>query len=277
MTMDLYWIYDIPTLKLGLGIIGLYVGISLAGLAILRRWLHQAFDISSEMNEMTNGIFSGVGVLYGLLVGLVAVAAWQNYDSVDEIVSKEASMTASLYRDVSALHSPARERMQHQLRNYLNEVIDVAWPLHRQGKADIEGATILSQLHAELADYRPSALADDALYRESLTAFNRLAEARRLRLGEVNTGIPAVFWLVIIIGALLTLPLIYLFHTTRASTHFIVTSIYGMFMGSMIFLLVAVDNPLRGEVSISSDAYQSVLQSLESLDPNFWRSKSPHP
>ena len=275
--MDLYWIYDIPTLKLGLGIIGLYVGVSLAGLAILRRWLHHSFDISSEMNEMTNGIFSGVGVLYGLLVGLVAVAAWQNYDSVDEIVSREAAMTASLYRDVSALRSPARERMQHHLRNYLNEVIDVAWPLHRQGKTDVEGATILSQLHAELADYRPNALADNDLYRESLTAFNRLAEARRLRLGEVNTGIPAVFWLVIIIGALLTLPLIYLFHTTRASTHFIVTSIYGMFMGSMIFLLVAVDNPLRGEVSISSDAYQSVLESLESLDPNFWRSKSPHP
>lgn len=277
MNLDLYWIYDIPTPQLGIGIIAIYVTVSLAGLALLRGWFYRTFDITAEMNEMTNGIFSGVGVLYGLLVGLVAVAAWQNYDSVDEIVSREAAMTAALYRDVSALKSPQRERMQQHIQNYLTGVIDIAWPLHRKGQTDTEGARVLSTLHAELADYKPLPGADDDLFREALSAFNRLAEARRLRLGEVNTGIPAVFWIVIVTGALLTLPLIYLFHTTGLSTHVIVTLIYGLFMGSMIFLLIAVDNPLRGDVSISSEAYQAVLKNLANLDPQHWRSTSRHP
>ena len=116
--------------------------------------------------------------------------------------------------------------------------------------------------------------ADDALYKEALTAFNRLSEARRMRLGEVETGIPSVFWIVILAGAFLTLPLIYLFHTTRLRTHVVVTATYAIFMGSILFLLVAVDHPLRGEVSITPDAFQEILENLDNLDPEHWTEKA---
>jgi Protein of unknown function (DUF4239) len=272
--MDIYWIYDIPTWQLGAGVISLYLSLSLAGLLLFRNALYRRFDVSAESNEMTNGIFSGVGVLYGLLVGLVAVAAWQNFDSVDEIVSKEAALTAALYRDVSTLKPPSKSLMQNHIRDYLEEVIHVAWPLHREGLTDLDGARILSELHAELASYKPAQGGDEDLFREALTAFNKVSEARRLRLGEVATGIPAVFWVIILTGGVLTLPLIYLFHTPHMGTHVLITTIYGLFMGSMLFLLVAVDNPLRGEISISADAYQAVLDNLNGLDPDYWKSRS---
>ena len=108
-----------------------------------------------------------------------------------------------------------------------------------------------------------------------MSAFNRLSEARRLRLGEVGTGIPGTFWIVILAGAILNLPLLYLFHTTRLRTHVAATGAYALFMGSMLFLLVAVDNPLRGEVSIPPDSFQEVLDNLESLDPEYWGEKVP--
>jgi hypothetical protein len=272
--MDIYWIYDIPTWQLGAGVITIYLSGSLAGLFLFRKALYRRFSVSAESNEMTNGIFSGVGVLYGLLVGLVAVAAWQNFDSVDEIVSKEAALTAALYRDISTLRQPAKQHMQLHIKSYLEEVIHVAWPLHREGMTDLDGARILSELHAALAEYKPAPGGDEDLFREALTAFNKVSEARRLRLGEVQTGIPAVFWIIILTGGILTLPLIYLFYTPRLGTHVLVTTIYGLFMGSMLFLLVAVDNPLRGEVSISADAYQSVLDNLDGLDPEYWKSRN---
>ena len=67
MTKDIYWIYDIPTWQLGTAIVCIYLFISLSGLLLLRGWIYRTFDVSAETNEMTNGIFSGVGVLYGLL------------------------------------------------------------------------------------------------------------------------------------------------------------------------------------------------------------------
>lgn len=273
--MDIYWIYDLPNWQLATGIISLYLFISIAGLLLLRGWIYRTFDVSAETNEMTNGIFSGVGVLYGLLVGLVAVAGWENFNDVDELVAKEAAAAGALYRDISALRQPPKARLQDQIRIYLDEVIYVAWPLHQKGICDIEGSRTLSRLHAELAHYKPVAGADEDLYQEALTAFNRLSEARRLRLGEVSTGIPAIFWIVIIAGAILNLPLLYLFHTTHLRTHVAATGAYALFMGSMLFLLVAVDNPLRGKVSIPPDSFQEILDNLDSLDPEYQALKVP--
>lgn len=275
MKMDIYLIYDIPTWQLAVGLISLYVTVSIAGLLFLRGWIYRTFDVRVENNEMTNGIFSGVGVLYGLLVGLVAVAGWENFNDVDNLVAKEAATAGALYRDISALRPPAKARLQGHIRHYLEDVIHVAWPLHRKGIVDSEGAKTLSKLHAELTHYKPVAGADEDLFQEALTAFNRLSEARRLRLGEVATGIPAVFWIVIIAGAFLNLPLLYLFHTTRLRTHVAATGVYALFMGSMLFLLVAVDNPLRGEVSIPPDSFQEILDNLDSLDPEYWSETEP--
>jgi hypothetical protein len=41
-------------------------------------------------------------LLFGLLLGLVAVATYQNYSNVGHIVDKEASSLAALYRDFGA-------------------------------------------------------------------------------------------------------------------------------------------------------------------------------
>lgn len=273
--MDFYWVYDLANWQLGTAIISLYMAISLTGLFLLRDWIYRTFDVCTESNEMTNGIFSGVGLLYGLLVGLVAVASWENYNDVDEIVAKEASAVGALYRDISALRQPTKAHIQGQIVVYLNEIIHVAWPLHQKGISDTEGAKTLSDIHSELAQYRPVAGGDEDLFKEALSTFNRLSEARRMRLGEVGTGMPTVFWIIIIGGAFLNLPIIYLFHTTRLRTHVAITTIYALFMGSMIFLLVAVDHPLRGRVSIPADSYQEVLDNLDILDPQYREAKKP--
>lgn len=265
--MDIYWIYDLPTWLLATGIITTYLTVAMVGLLLCRAAIYRRFAPSFESNEMTNGIFSGIGMLYGLLVGLVAVAAWGNYDSVDDLVSKEASLVNALYRDVSALREPTRQTLRETLKTYLMDVIHEEWPAHQDGIKLTDGATILSLFHQSLAQYQPVNAGDQSLYQEALAAFNRLSEARRLRIGSVTNGIPAVFWVVIIVGGILTLPLIYLFYTPNLITHALVTSLYGTFMGFMIFLLAAIDNPLRGEVSISSDPYQSVLDGLATLDP----------
>lgn len=264
---DVYWIYDLPNWILGLGMITLYLGIAVAGLFLTRDWIYKTLWTSYETNEATNGIISAYGVLYGLLLGLVTVAAWENFDDCDEIVSKESAAVVSLYRDISALRPPLKSEMQNVLKDYLLDVIEVSWPAQRDGIIKTEGAHILSKIHALMAQYEPKGMADQSLYEESLTAFNRLSEARRLRVESVSVGIPAVFWAIIVMGAVLHLPLIYLLHTPRFSAHLFVTVIYSTFMGSIIFLLAAVDNPFRGEVSISSDSFKHVLDHLSELDP----------
>lgn len=133
-TMSFYWIYDLPTWQFGLGTIALFTLISVGGLSLTRTRIYNKFRISDGSNETVNGFFAGVGVIYGLLVGLVAVAAWDNYQSVDSIASKESASIAALYRDISTLEQPSKGKLQAQLRDYLDFVIQVAWPAHKRGE-----------------------------------------------------------------------------------------------------------------------------------------------
>jgi hypothetical protein len=263
-----YWIYDIPSWQLGLLIILSFLIVGITGLLVSRKWVYKKFRISDDSNEAISAIFAGVGMLYGLLLGLVAVASWQNFDNVGGLASKEAASVVALYRDVSVLQEPAKQKLQQDLERYLIHVINIDWPAHQRGEIANGGAFLLSMFHGDLAAYQPNSSTQQVLLAEALSAFNKLAEMRRARMDAVSTGIPAVFWVVILVGALLTIPSIYFFHLPSMATHLAVTGMFSIFLGCMIFLVAAVDNPFRGEVSVSPEPYQAVLDNLKNLDPS---------
>lgn len=265
--MNFLWIYDIPTWQLAVGILSGFSLLSITIVYFIRNRSLLTFDSSSADNEMVSRIFSGVGLLFGLTMGLVAITTWENFDSSGDIVSSEAATAGALYREISALRSPEKQRMQAELEAYLKEVIQVAWPLHHKGRRDSEDGHILSRLHAELTAYESGQGADKDLYREALRTFSKLTEARDLRLEKVSTGISVLFWALIMIGALLTLSLVGFFHVRSLKLHLLISGVYGFFMGGMVFLLAAMDSPLRGGVSISPEPYQAVLSDLRELDP----------
>lgn len=273
--MSFYWIYDIPTWQFGLGTIFLFILVSSGGLALTRTKIYNKFRISDASNETINGFFAGIGVIYGLLVGLVAVAAWDNYESVDTIASKESASIAALYRDISTLEQPAKGQLQGHLKDYLNFVIEVAWPSHKHGERPREGGRMLSRFHAILASYHPRNVEQQTLQAEALTAFNKLIEARRARLAAIDTGIPAVFWIAIFGGTFATIFIGYFFHLSSRRLHLLMIGTFGGFVGCIVFLVAAVDNPFRGAVSVSSEAYTQLAATLSDLDPAAQQSPVP--
>ena len=56
----------------------------------------------------------------------------------------------ALYRDISAYPEPVRSVMQEDLRRYEREVIDVGWPMQRQGIVPNNANSVLSALSRTL-------------------------------------------------------------------------------------------------------------------------------
>lgn len=263
-----FWIYDIPTWVLGVFIIAGTTFLSWLGLFMSHDFIHRKFRLSNDTNEPVNGFFSGAGVFYGLLLGLVAVATWETYADVDGLVSREASQIAAMYRDVSSFPEPFKGQMQSHLKDYLVYVIDVAWPGHAKGEVPIGGSDILTRFQKVLAGFHPVSIEQQTLQAEALRAFNTLVEARRARMNAVNSGLPAVLWFVVLIGALISIVLSYFFHFSDLRLHYIMNSLLASTLGMMIFLIAAIDHPFRGDEGVSADAYRSVLNGLKHLDPD---------
>ena len=77
--------------------------------------------------------------------------------------------------------------------------------------------------------------------------------------------IPGVFWYVVLIGALINIVLIWMLDM-RFFTHLILGGLISFFLGVMIFLLIAMDQPLRGAVAIPPTAYELVYRVLMAPD-----------
>jgi Protein of unknown function (DUF4239) len=151
----LYWIYDIPTLAAVSLFDALFVGVCWLGIILFRPWIKRAVHRSPGLNEIAGDFLQYFGVIYGLLLGLLAVATYQNLSDVDKVVASEASSLAALYRDVSAYPEPTRGELQDLLRDYTRYVIDEAWPLQAKGIVPSGGVKRVAAFQERLSCSNP--------------------------------------------------------------------------------------------------------------------------
>ena len=87
----LYWLYDIPTLLTVALFAGVFVGVCWLGTILSRSLVRSRFHKDRGMNEILGDFLQYFGVIYGLLLGLLAVATYQNHTDVEKAVAGEAS------------------------------------------------------------------------------------------------------------------------------------------------------------------------------------------
>ena len=76
------------------------------------------------------------------------------------------------------------------------------------------------------------------------------------------TGLPAALWSVVLVGAILNVGLTYLFRVENVRLHAILVGTMATFIALLVFLTAAMDNPFRGEFSVSPEALQTVLDNV---------------
>ena len=120
----------------------------------------------------------------------------------------------------------------------------------------------MSAFQKDLFAFQPATRSQEIIHAEAIRQFNVFIECRRQRLHNVTTGLPAVLWWVVIAGAALNLSILWIFSVEKLSIHLALSGVLAMFIGLMLFLIAAMDNPFRGEVSISAEAFEIVKKSL---------------
>jgi Protein of unknown function (DUF4239) len=260
--MSFYWIYDLPNWLLCILIVTFTVGLSLLGLVISRPIVKRIVGASSKHNDLVSYFLASLGVFYGLALGLIAVATWENYTEVDAVVTSEAAALTSLYRDLDGYPQPLRNNLESLMREYTRTVIEKEWPAHKQGIALEDGDTILDKLENQVMNFEPAREREKIVHAEVLRSLDTVLEQRRLRLQAVSTGLPAALWAVVLIGALLNGLLTYLFWVDNFKLHALAVVILACFIAVLIFLTAAMDNPFRGEFSVNADVFQTILEKV---------------
>ena len=256
------WIFDAPLWLVGPGLVVGLVGVSLAGLALVRARVMPRLHVTSEDSHFVGPMVHSIMVFYGLVLALIAVNVFETYSECSKIVSTEATAIAMLYRDVSSYPEPARSELQTSMRDYVEQLIRDAWPLQRAGKIPAGGVERMDKVQGRLAAFEPTTEGEKALHAEAWRAYNQVIEARRARLDEVTTGLPTVMWLVVLLVAAISLSASFFFHVEDVRLHRILVTLLATFIASVIFLTLALDHPFRGDLGISAESYELIHDHL---------------
>lgn len=250
---------------MGLLIVAVFTALSVAGLYASRRFVMAITGPRPGHNEGVDAYIAAAAVFYGIVAGLIAVAAWEQYSSFDDKVSQEAGAVAMLYRDIATYREPYAGTLTKELRAYTRAVID-GWPLLQHGTVPPQAADLLNAFQTTLYSFEPRTEREKIIHAAALQEFERMIEWRRLRLHDRNAGLPEALWAVVILGGVLTIVLTYFLALERFNVHLAMTVASGILVSLLIFMIAAVDHPFRGGVSIGADAFQLVYDQLESQD-----------
>ena len=254
--------FDLPLVVTGLVIIAALWLFAIVGLLVVRRHVLPRLRIHHEDSELTATVVHSIMVFYGLAVALIAVSVFETYSEVSKIIAQEASELSALYRDASSYPEPIRPRLQKELRDYAQYVIHEAWPAQQRGQVAAGGIAMLNRFQDTLVGFQPVSEAQKLLHGEALRAYNEMIEARSLRLDAVDTGLPRVMWVVIVAGALLSLSSTFFFKVEHTHLQGIQVLLLATFIGLVIFMIVALDRPFRGDLGLPPEPYQLVYDQL---------------
>ena len=255
-------LFELPLVIVGIAIMGLLWLFALVGLALVRCYFLPCLRIQIEDSEFSGAMLQAVMVFYGLAVALIAVSVWQSYSDTSKLVSQEAATLAAIYREASFYPEPQRSALQRDIRDYTDFIIRQAWPLQQRRAPPPTPPDLVERLARDVMSFEPTSEGQKLLHGETLRALNEALKATRLRMDAAGTALPSILWMVVVVGAVISLSSSFFFKVEDARLHQIMVLLLATFIGLVIFMIFALDRPFAGDLGLRSDPYQIIYNQL---------------
>jgi hypothetical protein len=257
------------TIVYGVLVVGGTCLVALAGLELVQRLVPATSR--QRHNDVAGFIYAALGVIYAVLIALVVIAVWEEYDAASETVEQEANALAEIFWLAHRLPEPEGTHIQELARSYAEEVVHKEYPLMEQGEAPLmtqtqgtpAGWTLIDEIRANLQEVQPQTQAEEQLYAEGLDQVQRLADARRMRLVAAEEGVPAVLWAVLIFGGVAAVGFTYLFGMENTWAHRLMVFTLAAVIGLVLFTIGALEHPFSGGARIGTGAFDLILERFE--------------
>jgi hypothetical protein len=255
--MDI-WLLQIPAPIVGSLTVVIVVGLSVIGLVVFRRVV--SYTRLERTNTVTGQVFRLAGVLYAVLVASSVVVVWGQLNSANAAAQSEASAVADLLRDSEALPAPVRPQLQQSLISYTQGVIDDEFPRMRRGESIEQQSEHLTQVWQAYQRVQPATVTEKFFYNAAISKLNDLGSYRTLRILSSQSEIPGELWLLLLGGGALVLAFTYIFGTPDLLVHACAVGLTAALMAFVMYLIVELDHPFVGAISVKPDAYVQVLE-----------------
>ncbi len=235
-----------------------FAAIVAVGILAARRLIHGRMHGDGPANgvvEITLTVFS---MFYGILLGLLVVGAYENVNTVSDVVTQEADAISGLYWNVQSLPEPARAKLNASLLGYTKEVVEKSFPAQGRGERPTGETRFIGEIYRTLNSFDPTAKNEEAVQVQAMTKLDELEKYRHSRLNNYDIRIPNALWWIVGLGAAIILLLICLLDFPL-KLHLLFGGLLAFFIGATIFVVASMDNPFTGSDHVTSRPIQHLL------------------
>ncbi|HEY6582023.1 MAG TPA: hypothetical protein VIZ60_12945 [Rubrobacter sp.] len=240
----------------------LFVGVAVGGLVLVQRLV--PIERRQAHNDVAGFIYAVLGVAYAVLLGLMVVAVWQDWEAARDSATQEANELAAVFWLAHGLPEAEGRHIQELARDYARVVVREEWPLMEHGDSSPEAWELLDEMRAGIEALPPTDEAQTVLYDNLLQRLHELGDARGARLLQAEEGLPAILWAVLLVGGVIEVGFTYLFGLQSTTVHVLMVAALALVIGLVLFTVAALDYPFKGDVRIGPEALEEALGRFES-------------
>jgi hypothetical protein len=208
-------------------------------------------------------ILGAVMTLLALLLGFTYAMSEGRFETRRQLVVEEANAIGTTYLRAKALPEPRSSQIQELLRQYLALRVEIAIKIDDTPEKIREMDNRSKQLHGLIWSHAA------ALARESpspitsifLQTLNEMIDLHSKRLAAFRNRVPFSIYLVLLIVSIITLWLVGYYFGRRQRGR-ILTTVVVLLLASVMWLIMDLDQPMRGAIRASQQSLIELHQDL---------------
>ncbi|MDE3112956.1 MAG: DUF4239 domain-containing protein [Chloroflexota bacterium] len=224
-------------------------------------------DRREANNEVAGFIYAVVGPMYAILLAFVVFVVWGHFEDAKAGVATEANELAGIWRQAQGLDAAHQRALQAVAVAYATDVTELDWPLLSSSRLSPKTDQDLADMYQVILTLPVQTARDQALYAQLLSEVHNLANERRVRLLRTQDTLHPVLWVVLVIGAVVTVAYAYVFGMKDRVVHAaLIAALAGTVVG-MLCMIKLIDGPFQGTVTVGPDAFEAILRTMTAGPP----------
>jgi hypothetical protein len=253
--------YDLQLWQATVLILGISLFVGLGSSLGIRKLFR--LSPTEEETEIAINLMQVASAYIGIMLAFAGVLVWQDYEDAEVAVHQEAAAASELYRDMS-IYGDESIGIRQQIRVYVDSIVHDEWPLLSVGGRSNKTEENLERLFEAYGKVKPQDDRQSAIYQEAFGKLNELIGLRRDRITASQTDIPAVLWIVGVLGSVLTIAYASAFSNSRYTS--LMISGISLTIGLLFLFLLSVDNPFKGHSALNGHQLSELDTTFDRID-----------
>ncbi|MCD2463009.1 MULTISPECIES: DUF4239 domain-containing protein [unclassified Streptomyces] len=220
-------------------------------------------DDPSETPDVIEYMTMMIGVIYAIVLGLAIAGVWEARGAAQETVRQEAQAMHEISARAEVYPQAVRERIRADVDAYVAYVVDDEWTyMAEHGELSEEGTALLEKVRRSVTDYQPATDFEGQAYQPLVDQVAVADDARGARGQNAGATMPGVVWFGLIVGALVTVGLIFTLQIRRTGRELLLAGLFSVLIAFLLFLIWDFDAPFGRGISATAAPFTDLFPGL---------------